>query len=369
MKLGGPARGPSCVCRLAFCAVMIGSFCAWQARSQDAAEAARQEKARKAAEHRTPQHVYTDDDLRRKVILRPEDQARVEARKKQQNSAPSEQDASAKPQPPAAKTATESLGEIARRYRREKAEREAVLAEKKKFAPFPYNVPKDVLAEPKIGAAPLTGALPGLMERRAEVGPEVRSVPKLYPPVAHDHHGRISPFEPRPLIGSPVVTPLGITVVPSKPVRPIAPVRGTEGRVMATNPAGSALKSVQAVRGQSWWKLAETYLGSGARWLELRQLNAHAGGPPELLKLGSVVVVPANAAFVKASSRTITVSKGDSLWSLAQQNLGRSSAWTCLASANPQISDYTHLAIGTILRLPTGGQHSCQQNLVDLVRK
>lgn len=368
MKLGGPARGPSCVCRLAFSAVMIGSFCAWQARSQDAAEVARQEKARKAAEQRTPQHVYTDDDLRRKVILTPEDQARVEARKKQQNSAPSEQDASAKPQPPAA-TATESLGEIARRYRREKAEREAALAEKKKFAPFPYNVPKDVLAEPKTGAAPLTGALPGLMERRAGLAPGVHSAPKSYPPVAHDHQGRISPFEPRPLIGSPVVTPPAIAVVPSKPVRPIAPVRGTEGRVMATNPAGSALKSVQVVRGQSWWKLAETYLGSGARWPELRQLNAHAGGPPELLKLGGVVVVPANAAFVKASSRTITVSKGDSLWSLAQQNLGRGSAWTCLASANPQISDYTHLAIGAILQLPTGGQPSCQQNLVDLVRK
>jgi nucleoid-associated protein YgaU len=156
--------------------------------------------------------------------------------------------------------------------------------------------------------------------------------------------------------------------VPSKPVRPAAPARGPERSAIA-DPSSGGLKRIRVVQGQSWWKLAETYLGSGARWPELRQLNANAAGPPELLKLGDVVVVPANAAIAQGSSRTVTVSKGDTLWSLAEHHLGRGSAWTCLASANPQISDYTHMAIGTILQLPTGARHSCSQNNVDLIRK
>ncbi|HTZ45957.1 MAG TPA: LysM peptidoglycan-binding domain-containing protein [Verrucomicrobiae bacterium] len=366
--MSGPARGPSWAWRCAFCGVLAVSFCAGQTRSQDVAEAARQEKARKAAEPQTPRHVYTDDDLKHKVILTPEDQARVEARRKQQSSTPGEQDASAKPQAPDATTAPESLGEIARRYRRENAQREAALAAKKKFTPFPYRVPKDALGEPKTGAAPLTGALPGLLERREEPVPEAHSTPKLYPPVDRDHRGRISPFAPRPLIGSVVVAPPAMAVVPSKPVRRAAPTGGPERSAIA-DPASAGLKRVRVVQGQSWWKLAETYLGSGARWPELRQLNANAGGPPELLQLGSVVVVPANAAIAKGSSRTISVSKGDTLWSLAEHHLGRGSAWTCLASANPQISDYTHLAIGTILQLPTGARHSCSQKNVDLVHR
>jgi nucleoid-associated protein YgaU len=81
------------------------------------------------------------------------------------------------------------------------------------------------------------------------------------------------------------------------------------------------------------------------------------------------VVIPANGRVVRASSQTLTVSKGDSLWSLAEHRLGRGSAWSCLANANPQISDYTHLAVGTILQLPSGGVRSCQQRKVDLVRR
>jgi nucleoid-associated protein YgaU len=366
--MSGPARGPCCVWRLAFCAVIFASFCAGQAHGQDVAAAARQEKARKAAEQQIPHHVYTDNDLKRKVILSPEDQARVEARKKQQDSGAAEQDASAKPQPRDSTTATESLGESARRDRREKAERDAALAARKKFTPFPYNVPKHTLAEPKTGTVPLTGILPGLIERRAEIAPEVRSTPKMQPPVARVHHGRISPFEPRPLLGSSAALPPAIAVEPYRPVRPVAPVSGIEGRAVA-DPGSARLTSIQVAPGQSWWRLAEAYLGNGARWRELRKLNAEAGGSPKLLKAGSVVVIPANGRVVRASSQTLTVSKGDSLWSLAEHRLGRGSAWSCLANANPQISDYTHLAVGTILQLPSGGVRSCQQRKVDLVRR
>jgi len=367
MRMSSPAWGPSCVWRLAFCAVVIVSFCVGEARCQDVAEAARQKKTQKGAEQQAPRHVYTDDDLKRKVILTPEDQVRVEARKKQQNSGAGEQDASAKPQPLDTPAATESLGEVARRYRREKAEREAALAAKKRFAPFPYSVPNDALAEPKIRTAPLTGTLPGVIGRRSEIAPEVFSTPKLQPPVGHDHRGRISPFEPRPLFGRSEVPPPATAVVPSRPVRPMAPANGVESRAVAE--PGSGLKNIQVVRGQCWWGLAEAYLGNGARWRELRKLNGRAGGPPEFLKAGSTIVVPANGRVAQPATTTITVSKGDSLWSLAEHHLGRGNAWTCLASANPEISDYTHLAIGTVLQLPSFGVPSCRQSKVGPVHK
>jgi len=65
-----------------------------------------------------------------------------------------------------------------------------------------------------------------------------------------------------------------------------------------------------------------------------------------------VVVVPATNISAKVAPETIQVRKGDSLWSLAKKHLGHGSAWTCLASANPQIVDYTHLAVGSVLQIP-----------------
>ncbi|HYA65036.1 MAG TPA: LysM domain-containing protein, partial [Candidatus Sulfotelmatobacter sp.] len=119
------------------------------------------------------------------------------------------------------------------------------------------------------------------------------------------------------------------------------------------SPAGLRLLRVQ--RGDSWWKLAKLYLGSGARWPELRSLNAAAKDPPDTLRQGSLVLVPRNP-IVRADKpeSLIIVKRGDTLWALARSHLGRSSAWRCLARANPQVSDYTRLTVGMPLRLPTG---------------
>jgi nucleoid-associated protein YgaU len=111
------------------------------------------------------------------------------------------------------------------------------------------------------------------------------------------------------------------------------------------------MKRIEVQPGESWWKLAELYLGSGARWQELWKLNAKGGRPSELLKLGSIVLVPQTVKESEDISLTIAVRKGDTLWSLAQERLGRGSAWECLASANPQIVDYKNLVVGMRVRL------------------
>jgi len=83
-------------------------------------------------------------------------------------------------------------------------------------------------------------------------------------------------------------------------------------------------------------------------------MNPSASEAPELLGEGTTVVVP--EARVRRTSVTkphVIVRKGDTLWSLARTHLGRGAAWQCLASANPEVTDYTRLSIGSILLLPS----------------
>src|SRR5215475_2331844 len=87
-----------------------------QSSSQDVAEAARQERARK--QDSSKKHVYSNEDLRRSKILTQEDQTRAAANRKQSPapSAPTTQQ-NAEPLDANSNTPQEPLGDIARRYR------------------------------------------------------------------------------------------------------------------------------------------------------------------------------------------------------------------------------------------------------------
>jgi len=97
--------------------------------------------------------------------------------------------------------------------------------------------------------------------------------------------------------------------------------------------------------GDSLWKLAQQNLGSGNRWPELLAANPRIADPNQI-RAGTQLNLPDVAASGLANrnaktngAATIKIRKGDSLWTLAKSNLGRSSAWPCLAAANPSISD------------------------------
>src|SRR6267143_3545089 len=84
--------------------------------AQDAADAAKQERARKEPRQKKSKHVYTEEDLKRAQILTPEDRAQIEARKNQAAPYPGEkpEDAlDAKSLSPDA-----PRGDVARRFRR-----------------------------------------------------------------------------------------------------------------------------------------------------------------------------------------------------------------------------------------------------------
>ncbi len=113
---------------------------------QDVAKAARQEKARKAAQRKKSAHVYTNDDLKQTEILTGDDRARAEARKQDSNQP------AGKPAMPSFDAenspAPESLGEIARRIRKETAAKAAEEAAKSLKPLFPMNAIQPTFAIP-----------------------------------------------------------------------------------------------------------------------------------------------------------------------------------------------------------------------------
>ncbi len=288
------------------------------AQDQDAAEAARQQQAQKSQQPTTPHHVYTNEDLKRTRILTPENKKLAEARRKE---LPAPTPAAKKPPAvDATNPPPESLGEVARRYRKEKTAREAEAAAAKKVpAPFRIELPSNTFAEPKRPVAPL---------RAVPVAPAPAPPHRSAPP------SRMSPFSPRPTMPSPTS--------PAPPVNPSTLVPSREFQQLQVRP------------GDSLWRMARRYLGDGARWQELLSLNPGLAAHPDSLAVGSIVIVPAAAVSraVRGSPLTITVQHGDSLWSLARVHLGRGSDWPRLAHANPQISEYLHLQVGSQLQLP-----------------
>ena len=323
-------------------------------RAQDVAEAARQEQARKGTESNSvSKHIYTEDDLKKGKILRPEDEARVAARRQKEQAAAETKIQQQNAEDPGR---AESLGDIARRYRKDKASREREQTARKHYTPFPYDVPHPAVAVPKASVGPIREAAPS--EKRPSFPDAVRPNTQRAVAESPGSHGRLSPFQPRPPVSGHA--PAWTNLLPNAPMvtsRPASPAAGS-GSLNRSEPG---LKTVIVQPGDSWWRLASLYLGNGSRWNELRSLNPDAAVGPELLRSGARVLVPearttrADSGKPTASSIQLKLKAGDTLWKLAREHLGRGIAWKCLANANPQIRDYQRMAIGTVIDVPQTG--------------
>ena len=321
-------------------------------KNQDVAEAARQERARKESQQKKSKHVYTAEDLKRDHILTPDDRAQLEARKNQQtsptttqqpqdtvsgfvlaqdaNSSTTNPKASAAP---ATSSANVPLGDVARRLRKEKQSQQ--LQRSAEFhLPF-TDTP--VLASPKAPAQPLVP--PAVTVPPTVVNPAPRVVAPLRPFVKR------SPFErPRVLAAPPPLAPepRAPHLLPGPPIARVAPSpsKAISGKLI--------LVTVQP--GDSLWKFAAVYLGNGHRWHELLALNPGIG-KPDLLDVGSQIVIPASPASPRAPTK-YTVRHSDTLWTIAQTQLHRSSSWSCIAQANPDLRDANLIHEGQVLLLP-----------------
>jgi nucleoid-associated protein YgaU len=330
-------------------------------QEQSVAEAARQERARKQELQKHAKHVYTEEDLKHPHILTPEDRAQVEAKRNEcsqkNNCSPSPAQNYPASRDANSQTNGKSLGEVARQFRKQK---ELQALKPKQTEPFhlPFETP--ALASPILPERPAIHppAQPVVRSKTSwpKMPPDVfRRDPFSALPARPGLRRRIAPAAPK--IPKRDATP-GILVhpvqpsappAPAQPAAPVATVRPVRPQPAASFVATTAQKTVIVQSGDSLWKLAQQNLGRGKRWPELLAANPNIVDPNQI-RAGAELSLPA-AGVGPASVRnagnnatsTIKVRKGDTLWTLAKTNLGRSSTWPCLAAANPSISDPNHI--------------------------
>jgi len=174
----------------------------------------------------------------------------------------------------------------------------------------------------------------------------------LHPPVSKPAPPRFAPYQP-PVKRSPFERPKVFFSAPAlvMPSRPPA-VRVTPSKpAPPIVPAAPAKLNVVTVKpGDSLWKLAQRNLGKGLRWHDLLAVNPGIVDANHIVA-GSQIYVPAAVSSLRAATK-ITVRKGDTLSKLAQTQLGHASYWSCIAHANPAVHDANVIYEGQLLLLP-----------------
>lgn len=105
--------------------------------------------------------------------------------------------------------------------------------------------------------------------------------------------------------------------------------------------------SYKVVAGDSWWSIASNKMGSGLKMEELAAFNGKTTSTT--LYVGDIVKIPTSSTALKY--KTYTVKKGDSWWSIAASQMGNGAKYKELADYNGTSSD-TILYVGDILKIP-----------------
>jgi nucleoid-associated protein YgaU len=239
-------------------------------QQQDAAEAARQERARKLSDTAPPSHVYTNDDLARREILTPVDRSRFVAARAADSSKPEVQaaDTSAPAEIP--------LGDVARYYRAQ--QQQVAKADTK-------NTPQ-VSSEKTFAMTPAFTPLGSMKQAPAATA----SAPSKSVWPARTHN----PFAPVQL---PLVASKNVSTHVAVAMPPVATskLQTAQPKVALTSVQNKIVtrgnSPVLVVEGDTLWSIARKYLGSGYRWKEIVALNPGLEDPRQL-RAGAQLAMP-----------------------------------------------------------------------------
>lgn len=293
--------------------------CAGPCFAQNVADAAKQERERKVHAGRRAYHVYTNDDLKRKHILLPEDQERaLEARRNGASPAYNADNNSATPDP-----SRGAVGELP--------------------------------GLPSINGAPAISLLPFSL-------PQPQAFGEFAPALSAPYFAAkrfAQPAAPRvrrahPLLDDSLIIDLqknqSLPAAPEFPSTP-APTHSDLKQLLAPAPARTHVVTQTAIRvhtGDSLWKIAEHNLGNGARWREIAALNPEIANP-DIIHAGDWIRL---APQETQSAKRFIVRPGDTLSSVAQMQFGNARAFSCIASANPNLRTADLIFPGQKLVLP-----------------
>jgi nucleoid-associated protein YgaU len=361
----------------AACAIAAGAP-VW---AQDVAEAARQAQARKHHQTKHKKHVYTEEDLKRVRILTREDQEMLEAKKRDAvvpgTEAATTLDAQTLEHLP--------LGDVARMYRAMKELNHSQTGELAEYhlpvasaelasAKLEFIAPKANAVEPTPHETPSAPAFPNTELNMLKLNTLlVLPKPNVPAPVSN-RASAAQTFSASRMIAakSEFAVSKPNMLVPAAHEAPIAPVFanaelssmpevGFAAFRPTTQPAPTAPafsnaagpRSVIVKYGDSLWMLAQINLGDGHRWHELAAINPGIVNPQHIVP-GTAINIAGTAlvAPTAPSDSAVTVRKGDSLWKIAQKKLGFGGFWGCIAKANPVIRDANRIYTGQVLSVP-----------------
>ncbi len=109
------------------------------------------------------------------------------------------------------------------------------------------------------------------------------------------------------------------------------------------------------IKGETLWKISETYFGSGYNWVDIAKANNLKN--PDRIEEGQVLTIPKKTSNLPSennssiSGANYTVVKGDSLWKIAVRSYGDGYKWTQIAKEN-SLAHPNLIHPGNVLRLP-----------------
>jgi nucleoid-associated protein YgaU len=106
--------------------------------------------------------------------------------------------------------------------------------------------------------------------------------------------------------------------------------------------------SVRVAPGDSLWRIAERNLGSGTRWRELIAMNPEISDP-NVIQVGEWIRLNAKDS---QNARQVVIRAGDTLRNVAQTQFGDARALSCVADENPQLDTVDLIYPGQTLVLP-----------------
>ena len=123
------------------------------------------------------------------------------------------------------------------------------------------------------------------------------------------------------------------------------------GEITPPQPPVTGNNTYTVKAGDTLWDIAQSQLGNGSRYKEIMTLN---GLTSDVIQPGQVLKLPTgNDNTGSGSERTYTVKAGDTLWDIAQSQLGNGSRYKEIIALNGLTSDV--IQPGQVLKLPTDG--------------
>ena len=123
------------------------------------------------------------------------------------------------------------------------------------------------------------------------------------------------------------------------------------GEITPPQPPVTGNNTYTVKAGDTLWDIAQSQLGNGSRYKEIMTLN---GLTSDVIQPGQVLKLPTgNDNTGSGSVSTYTVKAGDTLWDIAQSQLGNGSRYKEIMELNGLTSDV--IQPGQVLKLPTDG--------------